>query len=94
MLSMASDLRMTLAVQLRSKSATAEYGVKTGNSGLLGENAAGSQADVNRALIKDRRAAIWASWHGDWAGLALSAINLVIVALALSAINPRVSIST
>jgi lipopolysaccharide export system permease protein len=65
-----------------------EYGVKTGDSGLLGETAPEAKLLSTRSLIKDPTR----SNLGELAwrlGLALSAINLVILAVALASVNPR-----
>ncbi len=65
-----------------------EYGVKTSESGLLGENMPEAKLLSLRALIKDPSR----SNLGELAwrlGLALSAINLVILAVALAKVNPR-----
>ena len=65
-----------------------EYGVKTGSSGLLGETPPEAKLMSSRALIKEptRGNLGELAWR---LGLALSAINLVVVALALSSVNPR-----
>ncbi len=65
-----------------------EYGVKTSDSGLLGETAPEAKLLSTRSLIKDPTR----SNQGELAwrlGLALSAINLVILAVALASVNPR-----
>jgi lipopolysaccharide export system permease protein len=65
-----------------------EYGVKTGSSGVLGETPLEAKLMSSRALIKEptRGNLGELAWR---LGLALSAINLVVVALALSSVNPR-----
>ena len=65
-----------------------EYGVKVGSSGLLGEAPPEAKLMSSRALIKDptRGNLGELAWR---LGLALSAINLVVLALALSSANPR-----
>lgn len=65
-----------------------EYGVKTGDAGLLGEPAPEAKLLSTRSLIKDPTR----SNLGELAwrlGLALSAINFVVLALALASVNPR-----
>ena len=65
-----------------------EYGVKTSDSGLLGENMPEAKLLSTRSLVKDPTR----SNLGELAwrlGLALSAINLVILAVALASVNPR-----
>ena len=65
-----------------------EYGVKTGDSGLLGESFPEAKLLTTRALIKDPtlRNLGELAWR---LGLALAAINFVILALALASVNPR-----
>ena len=64
------------------------YGVKTGTSSLLGETLPEAKLMSSRALFKDptRGNLGELAWR---LGLALSAINLVVLALALSNVNPR-----
>lgn len=65
-----------------------EYGVKTGDTAVLGDNVPEAKLMSTRALIKDPSR----SNLGELAwriGLALSAINLVVLALALASVNPR-----
>ena len=65
-----------------------EYGVKTGDTAVLGDNIPEAKLMSTRALIKDPSR----SNLGELAwriGLALSAINLVVLALALASVNPR-----
>jgi lipopolysaccharide export system permease protein len=65
-----------------------EYGVKTSDSGILGESTPEAKLLSTRALIKDPTP----SNLGELAwrlGLALSAINFVILAVALASVNPR-----
>ena len=65
-----------------------EYGVRTGDSNLLGASRPEAKLLSTRALIKDPTK----SNLGELAwrlGLALAAINLVILALALASVNPR-----
>ncbi|MBH1957635.1 LPS export ABC transporter permease LptF [Polaromonas sp.] len=65
-----------------------EYGVKTSASGLPGEASTEAKLLSSRALIKDPTR----SNLGELAwrlGLALSAINFVVLALALASVNPR-----
>lgn len=65
-----------------------EYGVKTNDSGLLGESAPEAKLLSTRALIKDPTR----SNLGELAwrlGLALSAFNFVFLAVALAKVNPR-----
>ena len=65
-----------------------EYGVKTSDSGLLGETSPEAKLLSTRALIKDPTR----SNQGELAwrlGLALSAINFVVLAVALASVNPR-----
>ena len=65
-----------------------EYGVKTGDTAVLGEDIPEAKLMSTRALIKDPSR----SNLGELAwriGLALSAINLVVLALALASVNPR-----
>ena len=65
-----------------------EYGVKTSDSSILGDDMPQAKLMSTRALIKDPSRAN----QGELAwrlGLALSAINLVILAVALSSANPR-----
>lgn len=65
-----------------------EYGVKTADSGLLGGAAPEAKLMSTRLLIKDPTRSNLAelAWR---LGLAFSAINLVILALALASVNPR-----
>jgi lipopolysaccharide export system permease protein len=65
-----------------------EYGVKTSDSGLLGAAPPEAKLMSTRALIKDptRRNLGELAWR---LGLALSAINFVVLALALASVNPR-----
>ncbi|CAN5286454.1 LPS export ABC transporter permease LptF [soil metagenome] len=65
-----------------------EYGVKTSDSGLLGGVSTEAKLLSSRALIKEPTR----SNLGELAwrlGLALSAINFVVLALALASVNPR-----
>ncbi|MEO5660538.1 MAG: LPS export ABC transporter permease LptF [Polaromonas sp.] len=65
-----------------------EYGVKTNDSGLMGERAPEAKLLSTRSLIKDPTL----SNLGELAwrlGLALSAINFVVLAVALANVNPR-----
>lgn len=65
-----------------------EYGVKTSDSGLLGESLPEAKLLTTRALAKDPTR----SNLGELAwrlGLALAAINFVILAIALASVNPR-----
>ena len=64
------------------------YGVKTGTASLLGESLPEAKLMSSRALFKDptRGNLGELAWR---LGLALSAINLVVLALALSNVNPR-----
>lgn len=65
-----------------------EYGVKTSDSGLLGESLPEAKLLSTRALAK----APTQSNLGELAwriGLALAAINFVILAIALASVNPR-----
>jgi len=70
-----------------------EYGVRTSSSALLGETPPEAKLMPTRALIKDptRGNLGELAWR---LGLALSAINLVVLALALSSVNPRGGRST
>ena len=65
-----------------------EYGVRTGNSALLDDPTPEAKLMSSRALIKDptRGNLGELAWR---IGLTLSAINLVVLALALSSVNPR-----
>ena len=65
-----------------------EYGVKTGDTAVLGDNVPEAKLMSTRALIKEpsRSNLGELSWR---IGLALSAINLVVLALALASVNPR-----
>ena len=64
------------------------YGVQTGTSSLLGQSLPEAKLMSSRALFKDptRGNLGELAWR---LGLALSAINLVVLALALSNVNPR-----
>ena len=64
------------------------YGVKTGTASSLGETLPEAKLMSSRALFKDptRGNLGELAWR---IGLALSAINLVVLALALSNVNPR-----
>lgn len=65
-----------------------EYGVKTSEANLLGKAAPEAKLLSTRSLIKDPTR----SNLGELAwrlGLALSAINFVVLALALASVNPR-----
>ena len=65
-----------------------EYGVKTGDAGVLGESLPEAKLLTTRALIKN----VSPSNRGELAwriGLALAAINFVVLALALASVNPR-----
>jgi lipopolysaccharide export system permease protein len=65
-----------------------EYGVRTGNGSVLGPGEKELSSISTRNLIKDptRGKLAELAWR---IGLALSAINLVVIALALAAVNPR-----
>ena len=65
-----------------------EYGVKTGDSGLFSESAPEAKLMSTRTLIKSptRNNLSELAWR---LGLALAAINFVILALALARVNPR-----
>ena len=65
-----------------------EYGVKTGNADVFGEGIQEASLLTTRALIKDptRGNLGELAWR---LGLALAAVNLVILALALPSVNPR-----
>jgi len=65
-----------------------EYGVRTGNSSVLGPDQQELSAISTRNLIKSptRGNLGELAWR---IGLALSAINFVVIALALAAVNPR-----
>ncbi|MDQ3058534.1 MAG: LPS export ABC transporter permease LptF [Pseudomonadota bacterium] len=65
-----------------------EYGVKTGESGLLSASVPEAKLLSTRALIKAPTPANLSelAWR---IGLALAAINFVILALALASVNPR-----
>lgn len=65
-----------------------EYGVKTGDAGVLGESLPEAKLLSTRSLIKDPSP----SNLGELAwrlGLALAAFNFVVLALALASVNPR-----
>jgi len=64
------------------------YGVRTGTSSLLGQALPEAKLMSSRALLKDPTPGNLGelAWR---LGLALSAINLVVLALALSNVNPR-----
>lgn len=64
------------------------YGVKTGTASLLGDSLPEAKLMSSRALFKEPTPANLGelAWR---LGLALSAINLVVLALALSNVNPR-----
>ncbi len=65
-----------------------EYGVKTSDASILGESAPESKLLSTRALIKEPTARNLGelAWR---LGLALSAINFVVLAVALASVNPR-----
>ncbi|MGV8804134.1 MAG: LPS export ABC transporter permease LptF [Polaromonas sp.] len=65
-----------------------EYGVKTRDASLLGDTIPQAKLLSTRALIKDPSRANLGelAWR---LGLALSAINLVVLAVALASANPR-----
>jgi len=65
-----------------------EYGVKTADAGVLGGAAPEAKLMSTRALVKapTRPNLAELAWR---VGLALSAINFVVMALALAGVNPR-----
>jgi lipopolysaccharide export system permease protein len=65
-----------------------EYGVRTGNSSVLGPGEQELSTISTRNLIKNPTRGNLAEL-GWRIGLALSAINFVLIALALAAVNPR-----
>ena len=88
MLSNGQRLESTIGQSALKISEFEEYGVKTGNADVLGEGFQESNLLTTRALIKDPTR----SNLGELAwrlGLAIAAVNLVILALALPSVNPR-----
>lgn len=65
-----------------------EYGVKTGTTGLFNESAPEAKLKSTRELVKNPTLGNLSelAWR---LGLALSAINCVVLALALASVNPR-----
>ena len=88
MLSNGQRLENALGESALKISDVEEYGVRTGDAGLLGQGIPEAKLLSSRSLAKDptRTNLGELAWR---LGLGLAAVNLVVVALALSSVNPR-----